>query len=516
MPNEELEKLLTTAIPEQLKGALLQLPKGVQEIVGSALKRRLNYSQTDQDIGAIYLVAGTGDRAPGSRKGPGYIRSKPAITFLNRRLVEWQLDVLRNLGIDHMIIAGRLKENRQQTRRIIGYGDHHDMSVRYTPSRFDLEITGSADATRNAIYHFLKEGPNYVRKYMLVVPCDQIFDLDLQSMKETHLANDAIVTIATDLVDVTKIANTYGLILKDPSNESRVIGFLEKPSLERIAEALSLSIEALKDVKETMSAGIYLVTTEPFLDWTSSQGFKDLYERIREEKARAGKEFQGVDFGTNFLPWALQGGMNIAVSPLLELGDLGNTARYIEALEIALAKGFNSINQVGIGHLYDTEKNVWIATETLDWKYNGMTLRERVERGFVSLRNASIGRYAKIEGTEQNPVEINSSFIGDEAEIHEGARIRSSQISKGSYIGKFAAIDKSYIGIECGIDDSSPENRTSLRNLVSLADEVRIFPGVRLEHGQKIGPKLQITPEYKLGPYADIADAAALEKLKVV
>lgn len=515
MPEKELERVVAAANHDELKQALLQLPPGLQEVVSNALQRRLSYSETDSEIGAVYLVAGTGDRAPGSRKGPGYIRAKPAIPFLNRPLMHWHLDVIRNLGIDHMIIAGRKKENRQQTRRLIGYGDNHDMSIRYTPSRFDLEITGSADATRNALYHFIKEGPAYVRKYTLVIPCDQIFDLDLKLMREAHVGNNATITIATELAYATTIAKTYGLVLRNPNNESLVTGFLEKPALEEIATALHLPLEGLSGVQETMNAGIYLITTEPFLDWTSSTGFKELYERVRASKEAAKKEFMGVDFGTHFLPWALGQGMVIGAHPVLELGDLGNISRYIEALEVALAKGFNSINQVGIGDVYDAGKNVWIDRETLDWKYNGLTLRERIERGYVKLRNALIGRYVKIEGTERNPVEIENSCIGDEAEVHEGSRIRSSQISRGSYIGNFAVVEKSYVGVECGIDDSNPEKRTRVRNLTALADEVRVFPGVSLEHGQKIGPKLHITNQYKLDPHADIPDAGVLENFRI-
>ena len=64
------------------------------------------------------------------------------------------------------------------------------------------------------------------------------------------------------------------------------------------------------------------------------------------------------------------------------------------------------------------------------------------------MRNTLIGKYAKIEGTERHPVEIENSCIGDEAEVHEGSRVRSSQISRGSYIGNFAIVEKSYVGVE--------------------------------------------------------------------
>src|SRR3989344_9179140 len=178
MPHQKLEGLIESANSQQLREILLQLPEGTKNAIADAMRREHLYAPVDPEVGAIYLVAGTGERAPGSRKGPGYIRAKTAIDFLNRPLVNWHLDVIRSLGIDHMIILGRLKENRQQTRRLIGYGEYHNIGVRYTPSRFDLEKTGSADATRRTLLHFMKEDPEYVRNYMLVIPCDQVFDLD--------------------------------------------------------------------------------------------------------------------------------------------------------------------------------------------------------------------------------------------------------------------------------------------------------------------------------------------------
>jgi len=292
MPHEELEKIIEECSPEQIRALLLQLPEGTRSLIAHALRREHLYSPVDTEVGAIYLVAGTGERAPGSRKGPGYIRAKTTIDFLNKPLVNWHLDVIRSLGINHMIIAGRMKENRQQTKRVVGYGENHNINVRYTPSRFDLEKTRSADATKNALLHFMKEGPEYVRKYMLIIPCDQVFDLDLQAMKDAHVSNDAMLTIATNLVDVSKIADTYGLVLRDQKNPAIITGLVEKPSLEKIAGLLGIRVQGLHFMKETMSGGIYLITAEAFLDLMHSAPFGELYERIREKE---GVKFHGID-----------------------------------------------------------------------------------------------------------------------------------------------------------------------------------------------------------------------------
>ena len=144
MANEELESMIESANPDQLLQLLENLPDGIKSSINSHIRMEMASAHLDPEISALYLAAGTGERAPGSRKGPGYIRAKPAIAFLNKRLIHWQLEVIRGMGIDYVIIHGRLKENRQQIKNIIGYGETYGVKVRYTPSRFDLENTGSA------------------------------------------------------------------------------------------------------------------------------------------------------------------------------------------------------------------------------------------------------------------------------------------------------------------------------------------------------------------------------------
>ena len=503
----ELKKRL-----DKIKDMLLRLPEGTQYLIKESIRREELSAPTDPDIGALYLVAGTGERAPGSRKGPGYIRAKPVITFLGRPLIKWQLDVIRNLGFDKMILVGRLKENRQQTKKVVGYGQFHNVKIRYTPSKFDLYKTGSADATRNAIVHFKNEGPDFLKKYSLIIPCDQIFDLDLQLMKETHISNNATLTLAVEKIKVSNIVNTYGLILSDTENKAIVKDFLEKPDIETIAGRLNCSVEDAAEREEPISAGIYFITTEEYLDLTHSQAFNHLYDSIRD---RDQEKFHGIDFGKHFLPWLLEQGKIIATSPVKELGDLGNPIRYIETLENALKNRYKSIHHLAVDNIFDETNNVWIDHETIDWRYCDLTLRERIEKGFVRLKNTRIGKFTKIEGTEAYPVVIENSDIGNEAEIYEGVEIHSSQVSRGSYIGNFASISKSYIGVECGIDGSFPEYRTKIQNYTTLADEVRIYPGVHLINNQRIGPKLHITPEYRIPEHADVANCDLLEQYKM-
>ena len=99
-------------------------------------------------IVGIGLAGGQGVRArPLTLKAPGYLRSKAAMSFLGRRLIQWVMQVLSAEGIKEYYIIAHGKENRYQIKVMIGYGEHMGVDVQYSPVKYDAMSTGSADST---------------------------------------------------------------------------------------------------------------------------------------------------------------------------------------------------------------------------------------------------------------------------------------------------------------------------------------------------------------------------------
>ncbi len=453
------------------------------------------------DVGVIYLAAGTGSRAPGGRMAPGYLRSKSVVRFLGRRLIDWQFDTIQSMGITKVIVVTRLKENRQQTRDRLGYR-RGGVDVRYTPSSFDLEVRGSADATRDAILQMRREWPRFVKKYTLVIPCDQFFMLNLEKMVTVHEQKQASLTLADELQPVSLIAATYGWIMPDAKDPDIVRELVEKPSMEEMAGRLQVPVASLETRLERMSDGLYLFGTEEFLEITSSGPFEEFKRELEDQQ---GNGFTGVDFGKHYLHWLPEQGRTIARVEVDELGDLGNIKRFIAAQERALNGGYDLINKRFNGSGSDCGQRVQVDDETLDWRCGGMTLRERIAQGAVRLSNSRIGRFVRIHGTPEHPVIIDSSSIEDEVEVYEGVEIRSSHVGRNSHLGTHARIERSYVGVEVGIQSSSLCDRTSIRHFAVLQDTVTICPGTTL-CGQHIGPRLTVRASDVLPAIADVTD----------
>src|SRR3989304_5238006 len=100
------------------------------------------------EVVGIGLAGGQGIRArPLTLKAPGYLRSKAAMSFLGRRLIRWVLQVLTAEGIKDYYVIAHGKENRYQIKVMIGYGEGFGADVKYSPVKYDVLWTDSADST---------------------------------------------------------------------------------------------------------------------------------------------------------------------------------------------------------------------------------------------------------------------------------------------------------------------------------------------------------------------------------
>src|SRR5918992_411130 len=142
------------------------------------------------EVVGVALVGGRGERArPITVKAPGYLRSKAAMSFCGKRLIIWLLESLSNQGIRDFLVIAHGKENRYQTKTLVGFGEALGLRIRYSRVRSDAVNTGSADATLRNLDYWDIDQP------ALIFPTDSLYDFSLESMLDAHLQNGAVATI---------------------------------------------------------------------------------------------------------------------------------------------------------------------------------------------------------------------------------------------------------------------------------------------------------------------------------
>ena len=134
----------------------------------------------DQLMKAMILAAGFG-----TRLWPLTIeRTKPAIPFLNRPLIAYTIDYLKQYGITDIII--NLHHEPDSVREQIGDGAEYGVRIHY--SLEEPEILGTAGALDHV--HELLEDETFI-----VVNGKIITNLDLGAALQTHRSQESIATL---------------------------------------------------------------------------------------------------------------------------------------------------------------------------------------------------------------------------------------------------------------------------------------------------------------------------------
>ncbi len=422
------------------------------------------------EIIGIGLAGGRGIRArPLTLKAPGYLRSKAAMSFLGRRLIQWVIRILSSEGIKRYYIIAHGKENRYQIKVMIGYGEGFGVDVQYSPVKFDPLTTGSADSALRMMDHW------DLTQRALVFPTDSIIDFDLEPMHRAHVERGALVTIAAMVREPDEVAEKYGVILA--GTDGRVTDFVEKPTLAELREHFRVADEEeFRRLPLMTNAGFYLVDTAALREVAREPEVVDL-RRTR------------LDFGKDLLPWLVGHGYPVHVFPVRRIGDLGNVRDYLETMLDVLRGEFELVGRL-LGPPFDPERNVWVAPETLALadSVTGTTLAEKIAAGTVRIGPAvRIGRFCEIGPG----VEIVDSNLDDDVEVGAGARIIRSQVRDGAIIGPAAWLSDSVVGSMSEIR-SHPDDPTRIEDFVALGDEVVVQAGVRIEGGVSVYPRLKI------------------------
>ena len=188
-------------------------------------------------IVGLILGGGVGSRLqPLTRE-----RSKPAVPIAGKfRLVDIPISNCINSGIRNIFLLTQynsvsLHQHIATTYRFDQFSGGHVriLAAEQTPDS-DVWFQGTADAVRRSIRYFEDDEPDLV----VILSGDQLYRMNIQDMINTHLKNDADVTVSTKPVNSEQAAS---LGIMKVNNNGQVLKFVEKPSSNSALDGLEIS-----------------------------------------------------------------------------------------------------------------------------------------------------------------------------------------------------------------------------------------------------------------------------------
>jgi mannose-1-phosphate guanylyltransferase len=231
---------------------------------------------------AMILAAGKGTRV----RPITYTIPKPLIPILQKPVMEFLLELLRQHGFDQVVVnvshlANEIESYFRDGQRF-GVQIAYSFEGRIVDGQLVGEAVGSAGGMRRIqdFYPFFDD--------TFVVLCgDALIDLDLTAAVKWHKQQGSIATIVTKTVPKEQVSS-YGVVVTDDAG--RIKAFQEKPSVE---EALSTDI----------NTGIYIFEPE-VLDYIPSGQEYDIGGELFPKLVQMGApfyavpmDFQWVDIG---------------------------------------------------------------------------------------------------------------------------------------------------------------------------------------------------------------------------
>ncbi len=381
--------------------------------------------------------------------------SKPCVRFLNRPLIEFSMIALGEQGVRNFIFGEMGYTN--YTNLFDQYGEGIGFSAKYRieprvhiKHQPNLDDLGSADSYRiNMDYYD-------IRKPVIVVQGDNLFNMDLNDFVRRHEERNAVMSIALTRV---KDVGEYGVA--ELGEDFRIKRFVEKPRLEQAPSNLA-------------NAGIYLLSPEMRNIVNSEE-----VVRIRHERKR-------LDFGYDLIPYLVDNGFPVYGYEIPVWFDVGSPEKYLEAMVNVLRGALDiRITEERIV----PGKNIWVQ----GYSEESVKRREEIVRKHrenrLGLEGAVlIGRHTRIGDYSR----IVDSSIDNFCIIGEHVTIERSAIMDSAKIGDYTSISDSIIGRKA-IVESSQENPTSIGSFSTIGNSVRIREGCRLINA-RVNPGLVLPP----------------------
>lgn len=191
----------------------------------------------------MILAAGKGTRV----RPITYTIPKPMIPILQKPVMEFLLELLRQHGFDQIMV--NVSHLAAEIENYFRDGQRFGVQIAYSfeGEIVDGTLVGQAVGSAGGMRRIQDFSPFFDDTF--VVLCgDALIDLDLSAAVKWHRAKGAIATIITKSVPREEVSS-YGVVVTD--EDGRIKAFQEKPSTE---EALSTNI----------NTGIYIFEPEVF------------------------------------------------------------------------------------------------------------------------------------------------------------------------------------------------------------------------------------------------------------
>ena len=340
---------------------------------------------------AMILAAGKGTRV----RPITYTIPKPLIPILQKPVMEFLLELLRQHGFDEIMV--NVSHLANEIENYFRDGQRFGVQIAYSFEGriIDGVLVGEAIGSAGGMRRIQDFSPFFDDTF--VVLCgDALIDLDLSAAVKWHKAKGSIATVIMKSVPREEVSS-YGIVVTDDSG--RVRAFQEKPSVE---EALSTNI----------STGIYIFEPEVLKYIPSGENF-DIGGQLFPKLVEMDAPFHGLvmDF---------------------EWVDIGKVPDYWQAIR---------------GVLQGQVKNVKIpGQEVRPGIYTGLNVAVNWDKVDIT-GPVYIGGMTKIEDGARI---IGPSMIGHNCYICKGVTVDNSVIFEYSRLGPgLSLVDKLVYGRYC-------------------------------------------------------------------
>lgn len=340
---------------------------------------------------AMILAAGKGTRV----RPITYTIPKPLIPILQKPVMEFLLELLRQHGFDQIMVnvshlAHEIESYFRDGQRF-GVDIAYSFEGRIVDGKLVGEALGSAGGIRR-----IQDFNKFFDDTFVVLCGDALIDLDLTEAVKQHKEKGAIATIVTKEVPEDKVSS-YGVVVTD--EENRITAFQEKPSMD---EALSNQI----------NTGIYILEPE-VIDYIPPNQVYDLGSDLFPKLVETGAPFYSVPMDFQWV-------------------DIGKVPDYWHAIRGVL---LGEIKNVGIP-----------GTEVAPGIHTGLNVAVNWDKVDIT-GPVYIGGMTRIE---DGATIVGPAMIGPNCWICSGATVKNSVIFEYSRLGpKVRLVDKLVFGRYC-------------------------------------------------------------------
>jgi glucose-1-phosphate adenylyltransferase len=246
-----------------------------------------------RNVIALVLGGGRGTRLYPLTK----FRAKPAVPLAAKyRLIDIPLSNCLNSGINRVYVLTQflsvsLHRHIRQSYRFDQFsgGFVELLAAQQTMETGTDWYQGTADAVRKNFLHFRQPDCEYV----LILSGDQLYQMDYREMLDTHVRNNADVTIGA-LPCTEDAAKGFGVMRIDESG--RVLGFLEKPKSPEELNSMRMDPAWIdkrgvqsKGREFIASMGIYIFNRKTLSDVLSKTDYHDFGKEVFPASIRSRK-----------------------------------------------------------------------------------------------------------------------------------------------------------------------------------------------------------------------------------